>query len=140
MMILGRPGAGKTSFLNVVSGKASAYGTVGGQLLINGNVEPHGISQYKRSVGFVPQEDTMLREMTPKEILTVSKNDGFCIKNEGLCIKNEELRIKNDGFCIKNEGLCIKNDGFCSSPQRCGCHRSARASRFEEWSTRPWTS
>ena len=70
--IMGPSGAGKTSFLNVVSGKASAYGIVGGQLLINGNVEPDGISRYKRSVGFVPQEDTMLREMTPKEILTFS--------------------------------------------------------------------
>jgi ABC-type multidrug transport system ATPase subunit len=70
--IMGPSGAGKTSFLNVVSGKAGAYGMVGGQLLINGEEEEDGISKYKRSVGFVPQEDTMLREMTPKEILTFS--------------------------------------------------------------------
>jgi hypothetical protein len=31
--------------------------------------EPRGIHAYKLAVGFVPQEDTMLREMTPKEIL-----------------------------------------------------------------------
>ena len=70
--IMGPSGAGKTSFLNVLSGKAVAYGEVGGELLINGRVERDGISKFKRSVGFVPQEDTMLREMTPKEILTFS--------------------------------------------------------------------
>ena len=70
--IMGPSGAGKTSFLNVVSGKAAAYGNVGGQLLINGLEEQEGISKYKRSVGFVPQEDTMLREMSAKEILTFS--------------------------------------------------------------------
>jgi ABC-type multidrug transport system ATPase subunit len=72
--IMGPSGAGKTSFLNVVSGKASAYGTTKGQLLINGIEEEDGIAAVKRAVGFVPQEDTMLREMTPKEILK------FCAK------------------------------------------------------------
>eukprot|EP01048_Picozoa_sp_COSAG05_P016901 COSAG05_NODE_2237_length_3355_cov_2.365172_1_plen_1019_part_10 len=68
--IMGPSGAGKTSFLNAVSGKAGAYGKLSGQLLINGVKEPHGIQSYRKAVGFVPQEDIMLRTMTPKEILT----------------------------------------------------------------------
>jgi ABC-type multidrug transport system ATPase subunit len=70
--IMGPSGAGKTSFLNVVSGKASAYGRINGDLKINGIHEKEGISAFRRAVGFVPQEDTMMREMTPKEILKFS--------------------------------------------------------------------
>ena len=66
--IMGPSGAGKTSFLNVVSGKAASYGDTTGTLRINGVAEKTGIQPYKLAVGFVPQEDTMLREMTAKEI------------------------------------------------------------------------
>jgi len=69
---MGPSGAGKTSLLNVISGKATAYGIVSGSMMINGKREAHGIAAFKRAVGFVPQEDTMMRTMSPKEILTFS--------------------------------------------------------------------
>ena len=64
--IMGPSGAGKTTFLNTISGKAY-YGDRTGELLINGRAEP--LKKYERITGFVPQDDIMLKEMTVKEIL-----------------------------------------------------------------------
>ena len=47
-------GAGKTTFLSTLSGKA-AYGSQTGDIFLNGKKEP--LSKYRRLVGFVPQED-----------------------------------------------------------------------------------
>ncbi len=75
-------GAGKTTFLTTLAGKAS-YGVRTGTILING--QPTDISKYKKVclspttrfrlinncklIGFVPQEDIMHRELTVKEII-----------------------------------------------------------------------
>ncbi|CAB9505209.1 Putative white-brown complex homolog protein 30 [Seminavis robusta] len=61
--ILGPSGAGKTTFLSLISGKNDP---TGGQLLVNGE-EGTTLAQYRRLVGFVPQEDIMLRELTVYE-------------------------------------------------------------------------
>ncbi|TPX35033.1 hypothetical protein SmJEL517_g02426 [Synchytrium microbalum] len=61
--IMGPSGAGKTTFMNVLMGK---YPRTGGRLFINGREEA-GINACKKIVGFVPQEDIMLREMTVRE-------------------------------------------------------------------------
>lgn len=57
--IMGPSGAGKTTFLSVLSGKADR---TGGNLQINGQKDE--IYNYKRVVGFVPQEDVMHRDLT----------------------------------------------------------------------------
>ena len=54
--VMGPSGAGKTTFLSTLSGKAY-YGTTDGTVKINGAIS--SISDYKKVVGFVPQEDTM---------------------------------------------------------------------------------
>jgi len=64
--IMGPSGAGKTTFLSTLSGKAY-YGITEGNVKINGSIAQ--ISDYKQVVGFVPQEDTMHRTMTVKENL-----------------------------------------------------------------------
>jgi ABC-type multidrug transport system ATPase subunit len=63
--IMGPSGAGKTTFLYTLCGKAT-YGTMSGDLRING--EQCGVDAYRASFGFVPQEDVMLRTMTVSEI------------------------------------------------------------------------
>ena len=63
--IMGPSGAGKTTFLYTLCGKAT-YGTMSGELKING--EACGVDAYRASFGFVPQEDVMLRTMTVSEI------------------------------------------------------------------------
>jgi ABC-type multidrug transport system ATPase subunit len=65
--IMGPSGAGKTTFMNVLAGKVQRSS---GQVVINGkNNELHA---YKDIVGYVPQEDIMLRCMTVYEILLFS--------------------------------------------------------------------
>ena len=59
-------GAGKTTFMNVLAGKAT-YGDMTGSILINGR--PDSVFNYSSLCGFVPQEDTMLRDLTVKENL-----------------------------------------------------------------------
>ena len=64
---MGPSGAGKTTFMNVLAGKAT-YGTMTGQIEINGR--PDSVLNYSTLVGFVPQEDTMLRDLTVRENLS----------------------------------------------------------------------
>ncbi|KAJ3047500.1 hypothetical protein HK097_011489 [Rhizophlyctis rosea] len=60
--IMGPSGAGKTTFMNVLMGKVSR---TGGTLFINGReAEMH---TYKKIIGYVPQDDVMLRDLTVRE-------------------------------------------------------------------------
>lgn len=65
--VMGPSGAGKTTFLSVLMGK---YQRTAGVLRING--EPDEMQRYNRIVGFVPQDDTMMRELTVRENITFS--------------------------------------------------------------------
>ena len=62
--VMGPSGAGKSTFVTTLAGK-SYYGDTVGQILINGEERP--LSDFKRVVGFVPQEDIMMRDLTVKE-------------------------------------------------------------------------
>jgi ABC-type multidrug transport system fused ATPase/permease subunit len=53
----------ETTFMNVLMGK---YHRTGGRLWINGR-EEQGINAYQKIIGFVPQDDIMLRELTVRE-------------------------------------------------------------------------
>lgn len=60
--IMGPSGAGKTTFMNVLMGKVPR---THGKLYVNGRIaEMH---QFKKIIGYVPQDDTMLRELTVYE-------------------------------------------------------------------------
>ncbi|XP_028413508.1 ABC transporter G family member 28-like [Dendronephthya gigantea] len=65
--VMGPSGAGKTTFLNTLSGKAY-YGDANGEILFNNEVVK-GIKQFRSITGFVPQEDTMHRNLTVHEVL-----------------------------------------------------------------------
>ncbi|KAJ3119093.1 hypothetical protein HDU96_000008 [Phlyctochytrium bullatum] len=60
--IMGPSGAGKTTFMNVLMGKVRR---TGGDLWING-VQAE-MQAFKKIIGYVPQEDVMLRELTVRE-------------------------------------------------------------------------
>nr|KAJ3408247.1 hypothetical protein HK105_003233 [Polyrhizophydium stewartii] len=62
--IMGPSGAGKTTFVTLLTGKAKR---TSGHVTINGTSEE--LSKYKRLIGYVPQEDIMLRELTVRDIL-----------------------------------------------------------------------
>lgn len=63
-IILGPSGAGKTTFMNVLCGKAH-YGTPFGKVLVNG-VETQ-LADFKSVIGFVPQDDVVHEKLTVRE-------------------------------------------------------------------------
>uniref|UniRef100_A0A803N4U2 ABC transporter domain-containing protein n=1 Tax=Chenopodium quinoa TaxID=63459 RepID=A0A803N4U2_CHEQI len=67
--VMGPSGAGKTTFLSAVTGKATGC-NVRGQILINGKNE--SVHSYKRIIGFVPQDDIVHGNLTVEENLRFS--------------------------------------------------------------------
>jgi ABC-type multidrug transport system ATPase subunit len=67
--VMGPSGAGKTTFLATLAGRAH-YGKKTGRLLING--KEGELTDYSDIVGFVPQEDIMVRSLSVRELLTHS--------------------------------------------------------------------
>ena len=67
--ILGPSGSGKTTLLNVLSGRLK---NTGGSLLVN-DLEDD-INRYQKVIGYVPQDDILLRNLTVSEILYHSAN------------------------------------------------------------------
>ncbi|KAM0866428.1 hypothetical protein ACQ4PT_042630 [Festuca glaucescens] len=64
--VMGPSGAGKTTFLSAIAGKATGCAT-SGMILINDRVEP--IRAYKKIIGFVPQDDIVHGNLTVQENL-----------------------------------------------------------------------
>jgi ABC-type multidrug transport system ATPase subunit len=60
--VMGGSGAGKSTFLNVLMGKASH---TGGAVKING--WPKDMNKYKKLIGYVPQDDIVFPELTVRE-------------------------------------------------------------------------
>lgn len=67
--VMGPSGAGKTTFLSALAGKATGC-TMSGMILINGKIE--SIHSYKRIIGFVPQDDIVHGNLTVEENLWFS--------------------------------------------------------------------
>lgn len=66
--VMGSSGAGKTTVINLITGKVAASE---GRILVNGEEMP-GLVKYQKLVGFVPQEDVMLRELTVRDNIQFS--------------------------------------------------------------------
>jgi len=67
--IMGPSGAGKTTFMNALCGRAY-YGTTTGEIRINGHVS--SIAEIKQLRGFVPQDDIVHEHLTVREQLYYS--------------------------------------------------------------------
>lgn len=67
--VMGPSGAGKTTFLSALLGKAAGC-TITGSILINGKSEP--MQSYKRIIGYVPQDDIVHGNLTVEENLWFS--------------------------------------------------------------------
>jgi ABC-type multidrug transport system ATPase subunit/uncharacterized membrane protein HdeD (DUF308 family) len=68
-IILGPSGAGKTTFMNVLAGKAT-YGKMCGKVFVNG-IESN-LSEFKSVMGFVPQDDVVHEKLTVREQINFS--------------------------------------------------------------------
>ncbi|KAF9118322.1 hypothetical protein BGW39_001290, partial [Mortierella sp. 14UC] len=69
MAIMGASGAGKTSLLDILARRHKS-GTVHGNIYVNGRTVSH--SEYKRVVGYVDQEDTLMSTLTVYETILYS--------------------------------------------------------------------
>lgn len=67
--VMGPSGAGKTTFLSALTGKATGCHTTG-QVLVNG--QESSITSYKKIIGFVPQDDIVHGNLTVEENLWFS--------------------------------------------------------------------
>ncbi|CAA0834044.1 ABC transporter G family member 28 [Striga hermonthica] len=67
--VMGPSGAGKTTFLSALTGKATGC-IITGSILINGKDEP--MQSYKRIIGYVPQDDIVHGNLTVEENLWFS--------------------------------------------------------------------
>jgi ABC-type multidrug transport system ATPase subunit len=67
--VMGPSGCGKTTFLSALSNKIHGGGRVLGDTYVNGSKmdKATGIGNFNKVIGFVPQEDTMLRELSTKQ-------------------------------------------------------------------------
>eukprot|EP01125_Pyxidicula_operculata_P015123 TRINITY_DN5108_c0_g1_i1.p1 TRINITY_DN5108_c0_g1~~TRINITY_DN5108_c0_g1_i1.p1 ORF type:complete len:874 (-),score=87.48 TRINITY_DN5108_c0_g1_i1:150-2771(-) len=91
--IMGSSGCGKSSMMSVLSGRAN-YGKTSGSVFVNGKEQK--ISKFQRVVGFVPQEDIMIRIATVEEILLHSAETRLpseFTSVERECVVEEVIRI-----------------------------------------------
>ena len=66
--LMGPSGSGKSSLLNVLTGRALLYGEVSGRVYANGELIAEGIEgKAKNATGFVPQDDVMHTDLTVYE-------------------------------------------------------------------------
>lgn len=69
MAVIGASGAGKSTLLDLLARK-SKQGKIGGDILVNG--KKVGDAEYRRVVGFVDQEDTLMPTLTVYETVLYS--------------------------------------------------------------------
>ncbi|GAA5822769.1 hypothetical protein JCM3770_003323 [Rhodotorula araucariae] len=69
MAVLGASGAGKSTFLDLLARK-NKRGAISGEILVNGR--PVSAGEYRRVVGFVDQEDTLMGTLTVYETVLYS--------------------------------------------------------------------
>ncbi|XP_052309368.1 ABC transporter G family member 28 isoform X2 [Populus trichocarpa] len=67
--VMGPSGAGKTTFLSALTGKATGC-AMSGMVLVNGKTDP--IQAYKKIIGYVPQDDIVHGNLTVEENLWFS--------------------------------------------------------------------
>eukprot|EP00126_Sphaerothecum_destruens_P010376 Sdes_comp20725_c2_seq1m16512 len=87
LAIMGGSGAGKSTLLDLLSGK-SKRGKVNGEILVNGMMFCKG---FKRNIGFVDQEDTLLPTLTVQESLMYS---AFLRLSDAIPDRVKENRVK----------------------------------------------
>ncbi|XP_078444503.1 ABC transporter G family member 28-like [Wolffia australiana] len=96
--VMGPSGAGKTTFLNALAGKATGC-EMSGLVLINGKIE--SIHSYKKIIGFVPQDDIVHGNLTVEENLWFSARCSFLIKKKRKRKKKRNNRKKKRKMTVE---------------------------------------
>eukprot|EP00928_Gymnodinium_smaydae_P006646 TRINITY_DN12365_c0_g2_i1.p1 TRINITY_DN12365_c0_g2~~TRINITY_DN12365_c0_g2_i1.p1 ORF type:complete len:798 (-),score=143.32 TRINITY_DN12365_c0_g2_i1:123-2516(-) len=95
--VMGPSGAGKTTFMNVLCGKAS-YGSVKGTVRINGR--ECSIKEVRPVMGFVPQDDVVHEELTVREQIFYSAQ----LRNPAGTSRSRIDRIVEDVLAVMQLG------------------------------------
>eukprot|EP00041_Stephanoeca_diplocostata_P007888 m.113397 g.113397 ORF g.113397 m.113397 type:complete len:761 (-) comp17080_c0_seq3:163-2445(-) len=91
--LMGPSGAGKTSLINVLLGRAS-YGVSSGRILLNGCDQP--LSTIRREIGFVPQDDIMHSNLKVREVLyyqAALRLPRRCARDQVMAIVDETIEL-----------------------------------------------
>lgn len=105
--VMGPSGAGKTTFLSALAGKATGC-TMSGLVLINGKIEP--IRAYKKIIGFVPQDDIVHGNLTVEENLWFSARCRYGDKRLNICMFSCSLQVDiicSTSFCCAHPSTKI---------------------------------
>ena len=87
LAIIGASGSGKSTFLDLLSRK-SKRGAIGGEILVNGR--KFSDAEYKRVVGFVDQEDTLMGTLTVYETIL---NSALLRLPRDMSFEDKKLRV-----------------------------------------------
>lgn len=109
--VMGPSGAGKTTFLNAVAGKATGC-IVNGQILINGKTE--SIRSYKKITGFVPQDDIVHGNLTVEENLWFNAK---CRLSSDMPKEDKVLVVER---VIESLGLQLVRDSLVGTVEKRG--------------------
>ncbi|KAJ3579780.1 hypothetical protein NPX13_g785 [Xylaria arbuscula] len=106
--VLGPSGAGKTSFVNLLMGKATS---TTGRVYVNGL--PSQVSRFKKLIGYVPQDDVIMPECTVREnilhstmtLLPTSWTDAQRVRHTDIllsCLNLTDVQHRVVGDSIKS--------------------------------------
>ncbi|CAL5053094.1 unnamed protein product [Urochloa decumbens] len=109
--VMGPSGAGKTTFLSAIAGKATGCQTTG-MILINGKMEP--IRAYKKIIGFVPQDDIVHGNLTVQENLWFNAR---CRLSDDLSKADKVLVVER---VIESLGLQAVRDSLVGTVEQRG--------------------
>ncbi|KAJ9079548.1 FAD-dependent urate hydroxylase [Entomophthora muscae] len=110
MAIMGASGAGKTSFLDILARRNKA-GIVSGDICVNGRVLSN--SDFKKLVGYVDQEDTLMPTLTVYETVL---NSALLRLPSNMSLEAKRLRVVE---CLSELGILgIKDSRIGSSGKR----------------------
>lgn len=98
--VMGPSGSGKTTFLSALAGRVS-YGALVGKTFLNGREV--ALPRFQRSIGFVPQEDVMYRDLTVRETLMFA----------ALAKGDHDLSLGDASYHV-DQGMVCGEGGLCS--------------------------
>ncbi|KAJ1637777.1 P-loop containing nucleoside triphosphate hydrolase protein [Pavlovales sp. CCMP2436] len=115
--IMGVSGCGKSTFMNVLCGRAQ-YGEPTGELLVNGR--PAELESFRSRLGFVPQDDTVREALTVYENIRLSAQVFFSSFFFLLFGTSSDLHYVYCSDVIEMIGLGRVRDSIVGSAEVCG--------------------
>ncbi|KAJ3185188.1 hypothetical protein HDU87_002756 [Geranomyces variabilis] len=108
--VMGPSGAGKSTFMSLLTGKTKR---TSGTVQING--EQRELSYYRKLIGFAPQDDAMLRELTVLDILMVRISPSLAFLSAPLTVMLQHsalMRLPKEWTETRKKDLVLSTIAF----------------------------